>query len=735
MLKRGIPTINIGLLRYLYTTVAYMRRTVYMVILLLILVWPHAAQGTLRIATGYDKQEEIIEQLLEKCSSEKRAGELFGKLYIKERIGVFKNNLLLNTFPGMARFDKETKNYVTELFYEFYYTDYGITELRRKSYNTSFRHGSGEIKRITDFVKTDPRDPRYLREIFSPLSTDYSKYYTYRVDSATTSGNERLRRISFKSRFSNIRLLDSGWVWFDDSCRISEFHMKGWDEQSRFEATYTMERRGDDISVVNNVHVDMDYDFVGNKLNIVADALFDYSYALPINRAAGNKKDKYNLTGSTNVLWDTIPVGDKKEYARQNRKIELDEDEKAILGELPAAPDTTRQSAEKKRNSRMWDLGDKMISSHSYSWDNGGVKLSPIIDLSHIDYSSSRGLSYKLSMNITNYFDKNREIRFKPQIGYNFKQKALYWNIDGRYLYNPTRQSEFGISVGEGTHTYSSAVIDRIKAMKLDSLDFERMNLRYFRNLYLELLHKSEISNGVALLTGLNFHRREMEHNPDKILDSHGVKLKDIYSQFAPHLRITWQPGMYYYMDGNRKVNIGSRYPTVSWDVEQGINGVLGANSIYTRSELDVQYKMPIQTSNNLYMRFGAGGYFYTKDVYFVDYTFLKSNNLPLERSEELGGVFQLLDSEWYNAAKKYLRANFTYETTYHSLQKLLPRIRFLQNEYIYYNILFLSQLSPYMELGYGVATPYLDMGLFVSSQNGEFHRIGYKISFSLFSN
>jgi hypothetical protein len=38
------------------------------------------------------------------------------------------------------------------------------------------------------------------------------------------------------------------------------------------------------------------------------------------------------------------------------------------------------------------------------------------------------------------------------------------------------------------------------------------------------------------------------------------------------------------------------------------------------------------------------------------------------------------------------------------------------------------------MELGYGVATPYVDMGLFVSSQNGKMHRIGYKISFSLFS-
>ena len=44
-----------------------------------------------------------------------------------------------------------------------------------------------------------------------------------------------------------------------------------------------------------------------------------------------------------------------------------------------------------------------------------------------------------------------------------------------------------------------------------------------------------------------------------------------------------------------------------------------------------------------------------------------------------------------------------------------------------------MSHLCPYMELGYGVATPYVDMGLFISSQNVKMHRVGYKITLSLF--
>ena len=708
-----------------------MNKAVYIAILLILAVWPCATHAALCNDAACHNTDSLVLEVMKRNLADKEAtGERFGRLYIKQRTGAFKNNLLLNALPGMPRFSKGKENYITELFYQFHHTGYGIMELRRRSYNTNFRHGNGEIDCATGFAKTDPRDSRYLKNIISPLYPAHSKYYSYAADSTAAHNGKIYRRISFKSQFDNIRLLEEGWVWIDDSCHISELYFKGWDEQSRFEATYTMDESSNTVS---SIHADIDYSFIGNRLNIVADAIFDYDYIMPADIAKSSNTDKYNLTANENVEWDTTVIADRKEYARMNRRAELDKDELSAL----CKPDSAagQQSKESKRkNERIWNLGDKMISSHSYNWDNGDIRLSPIIEPSHLDYSSSRGLSYKMSMNIRNRLSHDRELRFKPQIGYNFKQKALYWNVDGRFLYSPARQGEIAISAGEGNHTYSSAVLDKIKEMNPDSLNFDRLNLKYFRNLYLETSHKSEIANGLTLLTGVNFHRRELEQNPDRIPGSHGTSLKDTYSQFAPHMRITWQPGMYYYMNGRQKVYIGSSHPAISLDVEQGVNGILGSNSIYTRAELDIQYKLPMRTDGNLYMRFGTGGYLYTKDVYFVDYAFLKSNSLPLERSEELGGVFQLLDAEWYNAANKYVRGNLTYETTYHSLQKLFPRIKFLKNEYIYCNILLLSQLRPYMELGYGIATPYVDMGLFVSSQNGKMHRIGYKISFSLFS-
>ena len=673
-----------------------------------------------------DGADSLMTQFfLRRADDRYNVGESFCNLYVKQRVGVFRNNLALNTFPDMTRFDKGVDNYVTELFYQLHYTDYGVHELRRRAYNTSFKHGRGEIERVVDFMTVNPcKDALLQGRIFSPLHPDYKKYYIYTLDSL--SYGENVVRVSIAPRFDNIRLLSRGAVWLDDSCNVVEFAMSGWDEQSKFEAVYKMAA----TNVVETVHVDVGYNFLGNKLSIAADGSFDYNYVIPINRAAFREnKSKYDLSGSSYVAWDTARIVNMSDYADKNRPLKLDKDEVELLAD---SSENTHSVASRKN--LMWNVGDVMISSHSYDWNSGGVRFSPIIDPSSVDYSSGRGLSYKFSMNISNSLRNNREVRLKPQVGYNFKQKAFYWNVSGNFVYAPLRLGVLGLDFGEGNRSYSSAALDRIKNMALDSLKFQELNLNYFRNFYVEAFHESEISNGLSMLAGVNYHKRVLQGDAYKQLGDYGVPLRKKYVQFAPHVRLTWRPGMYYYMKEGRKINLGSRYPVFAWDVEQGMNKVLGSNSIYTRSEFDVQYKMGLLSGNLLYMRLGAGGYFYTKDVYFVDYSFLKQSNLPVERSEELGGVFQLLDSEWYNAANKYARAHLTYEAPFLSLQQLFPRVKLFQNEYIYYNMLFMSHLHPYMELGYGVATPYVNMGLFVSSQNLQIHRVGYKISLSLFA-
>mgnify|MGYP006874789743 CR=1 FL=1 len=73
----------------------------------------------------------------------------------------------------------------------------------------------------------------------------------------------------------------------------------------------------------------------------------------------------------------------------------------------------------------------------------------------------------------------------------------------------------------------------------------------------------------------------------EDILKSKGIRSD--YNSFAPRIRLEWTPGLYYYMNGNRKMNIGSNMPTFIFDYEKGLKGVLGSTDAHERMEFDIQ--------------------------------------------------------------------------------------------------------------------------------------------------
>ncbi len=661
-----------------------------------------------------------------------RMGEIKGRLYVKQYVDVERKNISLNIFPDMTRFDRGEKRYISELFYDVYFPYYRVPDVSRRAYLTTHKHGSGEMERVMAFMYPDVFKKTLFDENYlSPLHRSNNSLYRFSVDEKRADGCVKL---CFEQQNDDIKLLERGWVLMDASFSIREFYIEGWDEKARFKAHYKLGNEDARQTVVEAVTLVLDYDFMGNRLVVTADGRYNYTEILPIG-SMPLPNDKYNLTSATDTVNTKKSISDRLSYAKKYRMIPLTQSDSLFYAEkgVFASKKKNRRVSDEGIDYLLKDIGYHMVTSPKMEWQGSNIKMSPILNPSYLDYSSSKGLSYRIAFNFRTVLSQNGEIKINPVIGYNFKQGAFYWNVDGRYLYDPLHLGWAHIEVGAMNNTYSSMVLERIENMALDSLNFSDLDLNYFRNIYVNADVSRELDNGLELLMGINFHSRRLIGDGQRRLESEGYRLKKEYAQFAPHLRITWQPGMYYYIRNNRKVNIGSRMPRFSFDIEQGVSGILGAHSIYTSAEFDVQYKLRLNESDNLYLRAGGGGFFYTKDLYFVDYAFLKPSNLPVDRSDKLGGVFQLLDSEWYNSANKYLRANATYESPFIILQQALPHVNFFKKEKVYLNFLMMSQLLPYSEVGYGVETPYVDFGIFVSSRNFKFYKVGYKISLSLF--
>lgn len=668
-------------------------------------------------------------------------GELFGELYIKEYVDVKKQSFFLKHIPDLTRFDSEKQNYLSEFFYDIHYVDNAVPDIRRKAYLTSYKKGDGEIDRVLYYMNPDIlHEKLFKKEYLSPIYPTNYKYYHYALDSAYNDSAGGYK-VLFNERFDNIKLFTNGWAVFDKDFVLRSFYARGWDEQSGFAIECTMGIDGLERYVVKNVSLKIFYDFAFNELDISATVHYNY---LCLSNVLNNydKKSQYDLTGLLNTSWDTISVISREDYMSRCRMLPLTAADSlmyiskgVIKKEIENSSDSLADRSDEESGDVLrwlWNVGDEMISSHNLSWGDSDLKVYPVINPSYLRYSTGRGLTYRFAVNLRSRAARARSYYLKPMIGYSFKRKELYWAINGNYMFNPRRRGILSLSIGRENSIYREYELDKIKDVNVSDIRFSDMAFTYYRDSRFSINIQHELFNGFDVLLGSTFYYRSLYGNAvGQVID--GEKLQDKYKTFAPRIRVTWHPGMYYYYDGDKKVNLGSQNPRFSLDVEQGIRGLFNSKSVYTRAEFDMQHKRRISSSATLYARLGFGGYLYEKDTYFINYTFLKDNILPLDEDDELSGIFHLLDSEWYNSANKYFRVNMAYVSPFLVFQKALPQVKFIKNEMLFCNLLVISKLHPYSELGYGVETPYVNLGIFAGFENLSFHKIGCKITISLF--
>ena len=657
------------------------------------------------------------------------------ELYLKQRIEVERKNLLVNLFPDMPRFDRDERISLSEYVYRVEHFYRGVPEVHRVATLTSHNLGNGEMDAVLEFMVPQLRGERLFGEGFlSPLSSANESLYLYSAD-GTFSQPGRIRILA-RPKYDNIQLFGAAWfiVGVDDMV-LYEAGMQGRNEQLGFTVSYLMANDSSGSFLVDSVSLLIDYSFAGNRMQIIADGVYSNRRALPYEEMVQGCRDYcMGYTSRSSASVSSLPAG---VFPDSCRRIPLSHDDSLLYRSkgvfaLNGEVDETELQNNARVVNLLWRVGSGAVGSHTLAWGDSDLRISPLINPSYLSYSSSKGLSYKLAMNLRAPLSDKCGVEVKPIVGYNFKYGEPYWNVRGVLSFAPMKRAAFTVDVGRGSSLYSSEVLDYIKGNSYDSLRFDKLPIVYYRDFHVKADLRVEPYNGLELLAGANFYRRSL-YNSVVPPEYAGLEFERYYRRFAPHVRVTWHPGMYYCVVDGRKVNLGSHAPRFALDVEQGMNGVLGSRGRYTRAEFDVQYKCGVSSASALYMRAAAGGYFNADDIYFVDYVFLRNNLLPLDKEDEISGVFQLLDREWYNSADRYLSLNAAYESPFLFLQRVIPSAGFIKNEALYANMLFISHLSPYWECGYGVETPYVNMGIFAGFERASFLKFGYKVSLSLF--
>ncbi len=670
-------------------------------------------------------------------------------LYLKGRLKVHKRNRLIRYVPSMFRFEEGITDYLTESFSELHYTAPDIYDRKIKAISGTFPRDQGEITDVMEYVNMNVYSSSLMSDkLLSPLDRQASKYYIYLLDSITGSGNNQRYKVLIIPRFSGTQLV-SGYMWVSDQVwTIRELYFEGTYDVIRFKVRVKMGDEGGEEFLPVHSDLNLVFKFLGNHLEMDMTAWMKYNdikFYEGEARRKSQKKHHHDLTESYSLTSDSAQLITDKERFKEFRPFALSASEDSLYKSYELRHDTLQTvPVEKKkvRRSEFWgELGDVLISSYNVNLSNmGSMHCSPLINPFLLDYSHRKGFSYRQKFKYSRLFPGERILRISPQIGYNFTHKELYLKADADWMYWPEKQASIEVNVGNGNRIYSSVVLDQLKQLSDSTFNFDKLELDYFKDVYLNLFHNIEVVNGLYVKAGLSMHWRSLKNKqrlPQDLTEEEPENLRNIrskYNSFAPRIRIEWTPGTYYYMNGRRKMNVGSKFPTFSVDYERGIKGVFSSTEGHERWEFDVQQNVKLGSIRSIGYRVGGGMFTKQEDVYFVDFINFARHNLPDGWNDDIGGTFQLLDGRWYNSARKYGRVNVTYESPFILLKTLNRWLGMIQQERLYGGILFMSHLTPYVELGYGIGTHIFDVGVFVSSINGKFDTVGCKFTFELFN-
>ena len=686
--------------------------------------------------SGKNKESYLADSIMRKVIAnaagyENLVSEYEAEVYIKGYSEVLKSNFLLRFAPSILPVDRRHKQVIYELVSDLKYTAPNHFVHKFEAVNGNIMPNKDRQNEILNFLNINIYAPTaYNDEIILPLAKDAFKVYRFTLTAVQDTGGYKIYKIRFDPRQWSQKLMCGYLYVLDGLWSVDKIDANGRLDFAEFNVVMDFGRTFNHYFLLQKLDVFLRYKVLGNTIVTNYTSSFDYKN-VKWRQPDEKIKHTYDLSSYYSIASDTIPIVRDTAYWNLKRIEPLSEVEKETYAKV--------QKEEIKEDSVSYlKMTEKLVSTMNFNYKSARMKYSGILNPFKLGYSGSDGITYKQQLRLSKTFEDDRTIRFRPEVGFVFKRKEVFYKIHTEWLYSPKRMGYLSLLLANGNQGYSSEVTDQIKDMVREStFSFESLNITYYRDYYVELRNEIEVLNGLSIGVGLSYHFRKPAHpmDPNQVGGEISSLLNKNYGDFVPILNIKYTPGQYYRMDGNRKEYVRSKFPTLEFEYARGIPHIMGSKGNYERLELDIQQKIRFGMLRCLNYHIGGGFFTSQKSVYFANFAFFARRNFPDSWDDEIGGVFQLLGRDWYNAAASYAQAHIMYESPFVLLQLLKKDIatKYVFSERIYFSQLYSPVLPSYTELGYGIGNHLFNIGAFISFEKTKYHSVGVKFAFELF--
>lgn len=680
------------------------------------------------------KNAEKYQHMLSKYEAE---------IYIKGRTEIVKRNFLLRFGHHLFPVDRKNNDMIFEMVSHSKYSTPNSFLHNFQAINGNSIPNSKKQKEALEFLNFNVYSSTIYNEgIITPMAKNASKFYTFNLEEASDTSGMKIYKIRFMPKLWSQKLICGDLYVRDKSWTIDKIDLNGRFDFAEFNLIITFGRDYTRFILPDKASLFLRYHVLGNTIETSYHSSFKYYAVEWIEEDNESEKWKsLDLTGYYKLSSDTVPIISDTAFWNKKRDFPLTREE-SILYET-----ANKKNKKNKENQQITDtanitkylkLTEKFTNTISMDYKTTRLKYSGIFNPFQLGFSGHNGITYRQRLRISKTFDKDRQLRFRPDIGFVFKRKEIFFSINGDWEYSPEKKGILSLSVGNGNQGYSSAIMKDInEQLKDSSFNFDDLNLEYFKHYYAEIRNNIELFNGFQLWTGVSYHRRIPVKKKSDIVDP-GEEVEDLlndnYHDFTPVIGISYTPRQYYWMDGYRKEYLYSYYPTISVEFAQAIPGVGKSTGEYTRIEADIHQSIPLGLARKLNYHISGGVYLNPKSIYFADFRYFSRRQFPESWGDEFGGVFNQLKSFWYNASDKYVQAHLMYESPF-MLSQIFKKntSKYILSERFYFSQLWTPVLPSYTEVGYGFGNHIFNVALFAGFDRWKYQNIGVKFAFELF--
>ncbi|MDO4715779.1 MAG: DUF5686 family protein [Bacteroidales bacterium] len=674
-------------------------------------------------------------------------GSYEARAYVRTSVDTHRRNGLMRYVPGYFALERGRRQYVNEMELALSYRYPNL--LDRKvvaSYGNVPRDIQQRERLMEHFVLTPYGETLWRAFALSPFHRKNARYYHYRLDSLSADSVGQLwAYMRVEPKVENTQLVRGQAVIQAHTGAVRSMRFQVYYDLTRVRLDAELGTTPSEALLPKRVRVDTRLNFMGNRVTTSSEAFCTYTHVISrpdlildeADRSADTAQSRFDYSHVFAHQLDTTAMVECLTHFDSLRPLPLPD----TLRHKPVSRASSMLAVPRRRT--FWQgLEDVLLDGARFRWHNASgmpvaeVRLPRVINPEGIRWSHSRGLFVLTKWRAYWQLTPTMRLQSTARLGYNFREHEwqsivpLVWEIDTRY------RLRLNVEVGKYNNLYNTRQFREVLQPLHPHMPYDtlmRMINRYpynlYRNYQARLALSGDLVPGLTLGGGIHYYHRVLKHY-DATAASYG--LHSHHRALVLSAKTTFTPGLHYYRDATHRHDLYSLWPTLFLSYEHSVRTAY-LRAGYARIEGSVSYRYRLNAVKSVYLRLGGGGFTKRRESYFADFEFFNNNPLRDQLDDDMMGRFQLLDARWYNLSSYYAQASTAYESPMLLMSRLGSLSRLIHTERLYANVLCSSLLRPYVEVGYGIRTPVLDIGLFVSGAHGKQLSAGISFEYRLF--